>query len=273
MEEQLFGEQAGEEAPAGTPGDGKAAIIDKPDVTGDRLEALEAAVADTNQAVLSLTRTLATSAEQALAADAANRETAEAPDLDEFRQELVNDPAGTIDRRAEAVSKRLAQEELNPTLVTIIDATHETLIAKHEAQVTNAFGDTAWAEIIEPALKEDISTLRDRNIKALADRTAIKALVDRQIGMNYESLAAKKAETKEAKEKTVAEQISTGLPQGGQPKVRLNPDQADEDIKTFWGDIEEHTGEKVDKGLFMKLHNTGNTIDDYLAVTAVKEGK
>lgn len=275
MEEQLFGEQAGAEAPPGPPAppaEGTPAVPAAPSGAEDRLAALESAVADTNQAVLSLTRTLATSAEQALAADAAGREEAAEPDMDQFRQELVNDPAGTIDRRAAAVAERLATEQLNPTLVTIIEATHDTLLAKHEAQITNEFGEEAWSKVIEPALKEDIGTLRERNIKALADQTAIKALVDRQVGMNYRDLAVRQAETKEAKEKAMAEQISTGLPQGGQPKVRLSADQPDEDIKTFWGDIEEHTGEKVDRVQFMKLHAAGNTIDDYLAATA-KEAK
>jgi len=269
MEEQLFGEQGAPEAPpVVTPETPETPAAPVDTGSDDRLAALESAVADTNQAVLSLTRTLASSAEQAIRAEEAG---AVAPDMDEFRQELVNDPAATIDRRAQAVVERLAETELNPTLVTIIEATNQTLLAKHEAQVTAEFGEEAWSKVIEPGVKADIDTLRERNVKALADQTAVKALVDRQIGMNWRDLATKQSDHKEAQKKAMSEEISTGLPQGGQPRVRLNPDQPDEDIKVFWDDIETHTGEKVDKAQFMKLHAAGNTIDDYLA--AVKGAK
>lgn len=273
MEENLFGETGGEQAPQGVPdpaGETPPAVQDN--ASAERFAALESAISETNQAVMSLTRTLASSAEQAVRAEAAAERAAGAPDMDEFRAELVQDPAGTIDRRAQVVVERLAGEQLNPTLNTIIETTHETLLAKHEAQIARDFGEEAWEKVIAPAVAADVNTLRERNIRALADPTAIKALVDRQVGMNWRDLSERQATTKVAQEKAKAEEISTGLPQGGQPRVRLNPDQPDEDVKTFWADIEGATGEKIDKPLFMKLHQAGNTIDDYLAVVG-KGGK
>jgi len=269
MEEQLFDTPPGSEeeatpppkAPEGTPASGAG------DGTDERFAALESAIAETNQSVMSLTRSLAASVQRANEAEQAT-DMNTIPDMDEFRSQLVDDPAGTIDRRAEAVVNRLAGEQLTPMLTTIIETTHDSLMAKHEAIIEDEFGQEAWTKVVEPAVKEDVGRLREHNIRALADPGAIKALVDRQIGMNWKDLSAKQATHSATQRKTMEEEVSRGLPTGGNPRARMNTDVPDEDIKTFWADIEKATGEKVDQKTFMKLHNTGNSIDDYLKVVA-----
>lgn len=239
----------------------------------ERLSQVEDSLASTNEALASLTRTLAQSVEQAAKQEG---QASQSEGDDDYRQRLVNDPRGTIGDTAREIAERttreLAGQEFTPVMASVIDATHRTLMKEHELQIRADFGDEAWDKVVEPAVRTDIETLRERNVRALADPAAVKALVDRQIGMNYKSLAAKQATHQKAKEQAMAEQISTGLPAGGQPRVRLNPDEADEDAKQFFSDIEKATGVKTNVKEFMKLHNTGNTIDDYLAVVG-KEAK
>jgi hypothetical protein len=266
MEETLFEDPPqASDPPTQDPPQGGGPPAPQGNPADERLSQLESAISETNQALASLTRSLAASMQAANESEMNSRVPV---DLDAFRAELVEDPGGAIDRRAQAVVERMAGEQLTPTLTALIDTTHDTLMGKYEALVSNDFGPKAWDEVIKPAIKDDVNRLREINLRALADPVAIKALVDRQIGMNWKSLTAKQAEHAKQKEADVADEISRGLPQGGAPRIRMNPETPNEDIKIFWDDVEKATGQKVDRKEFMAMHNAGNSIDDFLAVTA-----
>jgi hypothetical protein len=266
MRENLFGT----EEPAAPVADTPETPAEEPAAVPDgKIAALETSVAETNQAVQNLAGRLESIFAQAAAQAEANNQPAQEPvaiDNDQFLNELANDPSGTIDRRAQAVIAKMADEQLTPTLTTILETTHDTLLTKHEMEIDKEFGENTWSEIIQPAMEKDMANLRNVNYRAIADPGSIKALVDRQLGLNFKTLR-ERATTKEKADQEVKEaQVSQGLPQGGQPRIRMANSEPDEDAKLFFSEIEAATGDKIDTKTFMKLHNAGNTIDDYLAV-------
>lgn len=187
--------------------------------------------------------------------------------------DLLNDLAARGDsgfnERVDRRVTELSNAQLAPHLQRLTETQHEGIMAEEEARIGKDFTQEGWDKIIKPGLEQDLLNLRNVNYQAIADRRSIKALVDRHVGMNYRALKAlETAAEKKTQETQVANDISRTLPGSRGPRISLRNDEPDEDTKLFLAEIEAATGEKTDPKEFMAMHRAGNTLEDFLKVTA-----
>ena len=262
MDEDIFG--GGTPTPEPTPAPEPAADT--------RLDALTERLEQTNQAVATMATQLGevfTSAAAEPAPQPVQAPVAD-PTTDEFLNDLATRGTAVVDERVNAGIKQVADAQLTPVLTTMIETAHTGLMAEQRMAIDSDFGVGTFDEVILPELSKEIGQLRSVNARALADGASIKALVDRHIGMNYQTLKTKETghTTAQAEEATrVRDELIKSLPTSGGARISLREGEIDADTKTFFKELKDATGETIDTEQFDKMRSV-NTLSDYLKVTA-----
>ena len=241
-----------------------------------RFEVLAGEIANTNQAVAGMADQLG----QAFTKVSEEPTTVEPPrpvvdptvpqTTDDFLNDLASRGATVVDERVTEGVKEIAAREFAPVMTTMIETAHEGLVAAKQAEVDSTWGPGTWAEIIKPELDKELTQLRGMNFQALADKNAIKALVDRHIGINYASLKERDGKfTEEQAEvaKKTRDDLISSLPTGGAPRISLREGEVDADTQLFFKELYEATGQKTDVKKFEGMRDV-SSLDDYLKLTA-----
>lgn len=272
MDEQIFGtpNEPTEPTPAVEPGQEP----NEPANDDSRFQALAEQIDLTNKAVAGMATQLSN-----VFTDAANQpaptpdpviEPTVPPNTDEFLNDLAQRGSVVVDERVSAGIKEVTDRQFAPVMSTMIETTHDSLLQSQRDVVDEAWGPGTFDEVIMPELSKEITQLRTLNFRSLADKTAIKALVDRHIGLNYRTLKerdSKYVEEKETVAKKEHEDLVSSLPTGGAPRISLREGEIDEDTNMFFKELHAATGDKVDVKKFEGMRGV-SSLSDYIKLTA-----
>ncbi len=271
MDEQIFGTTT-PEVPKEPANAAEPAV--EPDT---RFELLAKEIANTNQAVASMADRLGE-----VFTDAGNQPdptpvpvapaapTPQEQTTDDFLNDLTARGAAVVDERINEGIRKVSDAQFAPVMATMIETAHDGLIASKQNDVDSIWGPGTWNDVIKPELDKELTQLRTLNFQALADKNAIKALVDRHIGINYAALKERDStytEEQAAVAKKSRDDLISSLPTGGAPRISLREGEVDGDTQTFFKELFEATGNKIDVKKFEGMRDV-STLKDYLELTA-----
>ena len=256
------------DSPEGTPANGTDGVS-----TTD-FDALKEQVSGTAAAVQSLTETLqaAINAPQQTAPVAESE--AEPTSVDDTLRELTTDPEALIKRISEETVNKARVDTFEPAIQQVYDAQHMQIMAEQKIEVDAEYGTGTWDEKFAPQLTPVYAQLRSVDPAKLADPNYVKANVA-VVGYNLrgELATAKAATGKAAEEAKVAErtEIINALPSGSIRRVAGAKGEVTQEMTEFLARTEKGGGGKVGGEEFEKLHNTGNSLAEYLEATGQTE--
>ena len=276
MDDQLFEPTPPEDAPK--PASGEGAPDKGASPPGDtEVTALRADVAATNKAVGDLTATLKglVDASQAQPVPAAVEPEAEPVDASDALNQLASDPTGFIEKHAQEIFDKSSEATYAPVARQMLLTQHDTFMSQHESDMKEAFGDAAWDEIFVPAMQPKIDQIKANNPALLGRSDTTRMLVNEAKGLNMDVLSTRRAETTKAAEDAEMKrriEIAETLPTSGMRRTASGEGELSADAKLMLSEIDRATGSTSDTKTFVKLHNTGNTLSDYIAATGGKGG-
>ena len=190
---------------------------------------------------------------------------------DTLIRQFASDPKGLIAAVADGRIDEKVSAQLVPLLAPMIKATHQNLVSSERLRVDAEFGLGTFDELIQPALSKDVEQLSKVNQASLINSDTIRALVRRIEGESRIKLNEREVAVAASRKKSEADEANkffAYLPPGMRPRGDKAATGATPDIKQFLGDMERGGGGKLDEKTFMAYHNSGNTIDDFVAATA-----
>lgn len=221
----------------------------------DRMDRLEATMAQIARAQSELSQTVADAAQRLSLPQApvAPKQTNE-----EFLSELSADPRGIITRVASEAAQAVANQQLTPALVRTLDLAATQLLSEQAQKVDAEIGAGTFDEFFRPQIEKDVAELRKTNPEALANRSVMEALVNRLYGGdNFPVLSQRRRQYEQLAQ---SRGLSHLVPQGGSPRLRsisgepeLNPE-----AELFLREVDKATGETTDRKQFAKTMATGH---------------
>ena len=180
-------------------------------------------------------------------------------DASEFLNDLASDPQGVIRREVAAQAGQMISQQMNPTMLQVLDTQKDYLLRHHQQTIDQRFGEGTFEEIYKPTLSSELSQLRSVNPHAMASPEVMDALVNKIGGQKYDDLRQREA----AVEKYARQRgLSHLLPGGGIPRLRgggADP-EVPEDVEQFLRGVEKQTGETIDRKRYAKNYHSGREV-------------
>lgn len=189
-------------------------------------------------------------------------------------QRFADRPREVIQEIADGQIDRTVNDRLSPIMNTVIRAAHDSVLGGERSRVDAEFGPGTFDEVLLPALEPDLKRLGQHNQMAMASRDTIAALVDRAIGQKRVALNERESNYKKSRETAgddIVRRVVSQLPPSAQP--RRSTERPSQEMVEFLRKLETSTGDSMDTKDFMRYHQAGNSLEDYLAVASQKDGK
>lgn len=281
-DDNLFTKEPDDKAPPAKPNGDATGEPDRMALLETQVKETAASVSQTNEAVSGLTSTLNSLLQQSREY-AATVDPEPEVEPDEMVTRLAADPKGVIRGVASEVVAE-ARALLEPQQRTIIDATHETILAGERTRVDTEFGPGTFDESFYPKMKPTLDFLRSEkgDYTRLADKNYVSAQVTLLKGHLMSDLVPKaEAFKKQQVDDKAAErlEIARGLPSPGIVTATGEGNALSQEASSFLDRVEKHTGETQDRELFTKLLTaseatpgaSGTTLSEYIKITGDKK--